>query len=109
MAEKVIFCPAVKVEYPLKNVPNVSFFLSGRFFYSFGRHSSILISGPTDEVDQDGDTVFARSRRALDNEGATLLVNGTQIVERNSPFLHFNFNNVLLKAGVVIRIAETYE
>lgn len=101
--------PAVKIEYPFKNVPSLSLFARGRFFYTFGRRSSILISGSTDEVDEDGDAVTARSRRNFVNNGATLFINGTQIVERNSPFLHYNFNNILVQVGVVIRIGVVDE
>ena len=100
MSHAFAVSPAIYIEYPLKNKPNLSVFAKVTGFYTFGRYSYISLSGETEFVDEDGDPIRETATRQLNDNSVLLTINGTEINDRQSSNLNYNFNSLLIQFGI---------
>lgn len=89
--------PALSVELPLSE--HLFLFAKGSLFLTFNRRSFIRVSGETDEFDSDGNRITAYEKIHLSDGQLELLINNRAITSKQSPYLHYNMNSVLLQLG----------
>lgn len=98
--------PSVIIEYPIKEYLTIFGQING--FYSFGRRSYLSFTGITDEYNEEGEAITAYENRDFNGYGVDFSINGQQLLSRQSPYLHYNFNTISFQIGVGIQLMQLY-
>ena len=91
--------PAVFVEYSIRR--ELSIFVKVSVNYTFWDTHFITLGGETDEVNADGETISANERINFTERNRLVFnVNNQPIVDKKSPYFHYNFNSTLVQVGL---------
>lgn len=98
----LMLTPGLMIDYPI--LDNLSISLRATVNYSISEWHFMSVSGATDNINSEGDNVVEYERIPFDDNRLDLLINNRRILRRDSPYLHYNFNGLLLEFGVTYTI-----
>lgn len=91
--------PAVFIEYSIRR--EISIFAKVSVLYTFWDTHFITLEGETDEVNADGETISASERiNFTERNRLNFNINNQPIVDKKSPYFHYNFNSTLIQVGI---------
>lgn len=96
--------PSLSLDFPISET--LSIYAKGSAFYTFGRKSYGKVTGTTDQVDDEGNSITAYERIHFASQRLKLHINNQLINNSKSPFIHYNFNSVLVQLGVTFSFSS---